>query len=245
MYANSHVPKKIVKHRAASNYQYEQIPIHCAQGVHEYTDQWLRNNLGQNALIVEMGAGSGALTARLTDSKFVVHPFDLDCTDWKFQTVRAKNTDCNDPSWPKSLPQNQPIDALIALELIEHLDSPKRFIQEAASALQSGKYLVISTPNLFSVTSLFKAVFKNEFFAFSSRARHESGHISPMPRFLIEEFLQESGFDIIHTQRAGSAEVGVLTNMLLRLAGKVLSKVRKESEGVGHELVQIVIGKKR
>src|SRR5437660_9120016 len=82
-----------IKHRndAQTEHKYKGIPCHAASGVHELVVELLQERLPRGARIADVGAGHGALSARLDDAGFKVTAFDLDCKGWL-----AKDVICHD-----------------------------------------------------------------------------------------------------------------------------------------------------
>jgi 2-polyprenyl-3-methyl-5-hydroxy-6-metoxy-1,4-benzoquinol methylase len=60
-------------------------------------------------------------------------------------------------------------DVAVALETIEHLENPRRFLRELARITRPGGTIVISTPNQVSLLSLLTVVTKHRFNAFQDR----------------------------------------------------------------------------
>lgn len=60
-------------------------------------------------------------------------------------------------------------DVVVALETIEHLENPRRFMRELARIARPGGTVVISTPNQVSLLSLLTVVTKHRFNAFQDR----------------------------------------------------------------------------
>jgi 2-polyprenyl-3-methyl-5-hydroxy-6-metoxy-1,4-benzoquinol methylase len=75
-------PSKIT-HRTDTGRYYRGIPIHAADGVHEAAAELITSRLARGKRILELGAGSGAMTQRLLDLGYEVTPVDLDGSSWK------------------------------------------------------------------------------------------------------------------------------------------------------------------
>ena len=58
------------------------------------------------------------------------------------------------------------VDVAAAVEVIEHLDNPRRFVRELARIVRPGGWVVITTPNQLSALSLLTLVVKGRFSAF-------------------------------------------------------------------------------
>jgi 2-polyprenyl-3-methyl-5-hydroxy-6-metoxy-1,4-benzoquinol methylase len=66
---------------------------------------------------------------------------------------------------PIPLPDDS-ADIVVALETIEHLESPRSFCRELARVLKPGGWLVLSTPNQLSLLSLLCLIVRGRFVAF-------------------------------------------------------------------------------
>lgn len=101
------------------------------------------------ARVLELGSGMGYLTHALRRRGFVAEGWDI--------STEAVNQACLnfgpyfrvvDVSRPLELPErDRGYDAVIATELIEHLEDPQAFIRQAASLLVPGGRLILTTPN--------------------------------------------------------------------------------------------------
>jgi SAM-dependent methyltransferase len=96
---------------------------------------------------------------------------------------------------------------VLALEIIEHLEAPSRFVREVARVLAPGGTAVISTPNITTLGSKVRFMFKNEFNLFYDVKKRlkdpfderAAGHISPLPRWLLRHFIEEAGLRVVRT----------------------------------------------
>jgi SAM-dependent methyltransferase len=61
------------------------------------------------------------------------------------------------------------VDAAVALETIEHLENPRRFVRELARITRSGGVVLVSTPNQLSGLSLLALLARQRFAAFQDR----------------------------------------------------------------------------
>jgi 2-polyprenyl-3-methyl-5-hydroxy-6-metoxy-1,4-benzoquinol methylase len=60
------------------------------------------------------------------------------------------------------------VDVTVALETIEHLENPRRFVRELARITRRGGAILVSTPNQLSVLSLLTLLARGEFNAFQA-----------------------------------------------------------------------------
>lgn len=96
------------------------------------------------------------------------------------------------------------LDVAMAVEILEHLENPRFFLREIARVLVPGGIAIVSTPNVTSVLSraLFAAIGQMDLFfdhPFRLRDPYSSlvhGHITPLPRWLLEHHARDAGFDV-------------------------------------------------
>jgi len=67
------------------------------------------------------------------------------------------------------------VDAVAAVEVIEHLENPRAFMREIVRLVKPGGWVVVTTPNQLSVLSLLTIIFKQRFSAFQDV--HYPAHI--------------------------------------------------------------------
>jgi len=108
--------------------------------------------LKRTGIILDVGCGDGSLRKYLAPSVFYI---GLDITkkwwDGTFDFVMADAT---------KLPfKKSSFDNVVALELIEHLFNPKRFIEEVHRVLKNDGLFVLSTPNIACLLNRFKLIF--------------------------------------------------------------------------------------
>ncbi len=173
---------------------YQGIPIFAAPGLHELAAQRLVAAVPPDAgtHVLELGAGGGAMSQRLTDLGYAVTASDLFIE--RFQPrgrVPFYTLDLN-REFAAGLPQQ--FDALIALELVEHLENPHHFLRQCFAALRPGGTAVISTPNLANPVSQAMFVRSGVFQWFRDEDYREQGHISPIAPVVLQRCWSEAGF---------------------------------------------------
>lgn len=111
----------------------------------------LRSRLPQTARVLEIGSGSGALVHLLRQdfpATEGLEPSRFFCGYAKKKYgVDIMNISVED------LETNGQYDAVVALDVIEHVTSPNRFMTTVVRALKPGGLAIIVTPNLDSVTA--------------------------------------------------------------------------------------------
>jgi len=174
--------------------EYKGLPIYAAPGLHEAAAEMLGNAVSaKKTRVLEFGAGSGAMSLRLSDLGFDVTASDLFAESFKpahIPFVAANLNGAFATQWP------QGFDAVMALEIIEHLENPREVLRQVRALLPVGGQLVLSTPNIANPVSQALFVRSGQFQWFRDVDYHEQGHITPLSPWVLEKALQEAGFTI-------------------------------------------------
>jgi SAM-dependent methyltransferase len=129
--------------------------------------------------ILDLGAGPGNFTAYLHNAGYPVIAVDIDEDDYRRAGYASApflkaNLDESLPDLPG------PLGSAVAIEVIEHLENPLRFIRMLADTLVDGGSLVVTTPNVLSLSSRLEFLARCRNFNFSDDDYENNGHISPV-----------------------------------------------------------------
>jgi 2-polyprenyl-6-hydroxyphenyl methylase/3-demethylubiquinone-9 3-methyltransferase len=154
-------------------------------------------HLPRGAAILDAGCGGGDVAEALAEHGFAVHGLDLSPTG----IAMAKGRGCGEfrqASLYEDLAApfgRTSFDAILAIEVIEHLYSPKTFVERVREALPPGGVVVISTP--------YWGYWKNLMLAATNRtdrsltALWEGGHIKHFSRRTLTRLMTEGGFETL------------------------------------------------
>jgi 2-polyprenyl-3-methyl-5-hydroxy-6-metoxy-1,4-benzoquinol methylase len=140
--------------------------------------------------VLDFGAGRGTLTRRLVASgRFAsVSAADLMARP-EGVDVRWIPADLNE-----ALPcHDESFDAVIAAEVIEHLENPRAIARELFRLLKAGGMAIVSTPNNESWRSLVSLMMRGHHVAFCDGSY--PAHITALLRKDLERVLVEAGFE--------------------------------------------------
>ncbi len=150
-------------------------------GIHEafwpFLIEELTEKENESTKILDAGTGYGALTKKLYENGYNVSACDAHPEIFKFDKVECKRVDLND-----TLPYaDNSFDAIVAVEVLEHLFDHNRFFHECCRILKQNGKLIISTPNILSLKSRLLFFISGFFYSFEplSRSRDDGlQHVS-------------------------------------------------------------------
>jgi 2-polyprenyl-3-methyl-5-hydroxy-6-metoxy-1,4-benzoquinol methylase len=175
--------------------------------------------------LLDVAAGAGYTSARLRSMGFDVTATDIHEGQFLADGVELVAADLN-----RRFPfDDGAFDAVVALEIIEHLENPNRFLRELRRVVKPGGRVALSTPNILCLRSRLRFLFRGEFHLFYDMQRrledpfHEQarGHITPMPAWLLQHFCADAGL-ALHGPRYTRESLGargplLSTNLVLEL----------------------------
>jgi SAM-dependent methyltransferase len=179
-------------HRGGHGRFYRDLPIHAAEGVHEYAHTLLTREVPHGSSILDVGAGSGALSQRLSDAGYVVTAADFDLRDYR-ATPPAVEWDVVNPDIPPEITEGA-YEAICAIELLEHVENPLQALRNLRTLMRPGAVLLLSTPHLGHPKSRIKFLLRGAPSYFGSAEYHDTGHRTLLPDWLLLRHLQSTGY---------------------------------------------------
>jgi 2-polyprenyl-3-methyl-5-hydroxy-6-metoxy-1,4-benzoquinol methylase len=143
----------------------------------------------QTVNIFDVGCGTGDLLCEFKKHLKNATLTGCDYTDFKTLSDPSINFfqhDCN-----KDLPLETPeFDLVTSSEVIEHIENPRHFVRQLSSKLKKGGILIISTPNLESITSLLSFSLRGYHSAFGGKAY--PAHITAVGAYDLTNMINET-----------------------------------------------------
>jgi SAM-dependent methyltransferase len=211
-------------HRALTGREFGGIPVHAAGGIHERCEQIVKQRCAPGADILDVGAGSGALSARLMAAGFKVEAADVDPSD-----IVAG---CRSHGWDASSPDLDPLqgetfDAVCAVEILEHVENPLQALRNFRALLKPGGTLVLSTPHTTHPRSRLKFLIRGEPSYFGVNEYNDIGHRTILTDWLVAQHLAAVGFTNIERSYAGSFGLSGAKAWMYRLAAPFFRLTRQ------------------
>jgi SAM-dependent methyltransferase len=159
--------------------------------------------------VLDIGAGQGALSARLRDagarvSACDVVPEQFDVPGVDFRALASDG----------ALPFDDAcFDAALAIEVLEHIDGHDRFFAEVARVLRPGGIVMFTTPNVLSLKSRVRFLLTGFFYSFGPLDPFTrdpvSQHIAPFTLNRYEWMMSQHGLALagIETDRIQTSSV--------------------------------------
>lgn len=153
--------------------------------------------------ILDAGCGNGAFSRVLAEQGYDVTGVDLSESGISFAREQCPAGRFEVASVTEDLAHRfgEPFDAVVSLEVVEHLYDPRLFARRMFDVLRPGGRLILSTP--------YHGYLKNVALAMSGKldahftALWDGGHIKFWSRQTLTELLTEAGFRVVDFQGAG------------------------------------------
>jgi len=174
--------------------EYKGLKIHAASNLHRRCFSAVeRLGLQESSRVLDLGAGEGAFSQRLIDAGYDVVAVELDPARFQLKCPHY-SLDLNFDFWDKL---GQQFDTVVAIEIIEHLSSPRHFISNCLRLLKEGGSLLLTTPNLESWLSRIKFLREGRFLWFEEEDYRSYGHITPIFSWQIAQICRENRAEVI------------------------------------------------
>lgn len=181
---------------------YAGLPIRCAPGVHEAVGSLVQRYAPSRDGVLDVASGSGAMVRRLMDLGFSnVRAIELDRAKFDVEGVMPDAVDLNRP-FARAI--GTQFGVITAIEIIEHLDSPRQFLSELRDLLRDDGVLVVTSPNVVHWISRLKMLRRGELRYFDDGQYRYNHHVSPILPTQMRHLCGEIGLEIVETRTAGT-----------------------------------------
>ncbi len=216
---------------AAGSNAYRGLQIHALPGLHEFLGDLVVRHIPGGASVLDLAAGTGAMSLRLSDLGYCVEATDYVEESFKLNDIPFKPADLNSDF--STLFAGKRYQAIMASEIVEHLENPRHFFRQCSEILDMGGHVVLSTPNPHNNGSMATFVRTGHFLWFSDADYSAFGHISPLTRWQLEHCTKEAGFAEVWSGSfgRGASQISGFTSKLLARAIALLSGVPRKWRG--------------
>jgi 2-polyprenyl-3-methyl-5-hydroxy-6-metoxy-1,4-benzoquinol methylase len=169
------------------------LPTATPTGLHEFTAGIIARYASPGTRMVDLGCGPGAMGERTEPLRV-----DIVAVDRNSAVYQGKHPfvalDFDGPSFAEALGIGA-FDLVVAVEVIEHVESPIGFLRNVARLLAKNGVAVITTPNVDSLAARLKFLLAGRLRMMDERS--DPTHISPIfADLLLRQFLPRAGLRI-------------------------------------------------
>jgi len=197
----------------------------CADtDLHERAIAHLKRHVAPGSRIADVGCGEGAFALRMADSGYAVVGLDVVPAAEQGATRFAYlEVDLLDPAARERFASEHAgaFDAVVLLEVIEHVRNPWETLAFCRRLLGAGGVLLLSTPNVTSFYSRFRFLTGGRLHQFEA-SDFSYGHINPMTALMVEKVLSETGFELLEKAPGPPVPVLVWDPNVPSLAGRLV-----------------------
>ena len=180
---------------------YKGIKVLAAHGLHSDIFRMLNPYLKRGMHILDFGCGQGAFSQRLIDAGAIVDACDIDTDQIKAQVQRKFKLDLNKAEILNSI--SDKYDMVVAVEILEHLNNPWKYLSDCLSVLKEDGIIVLSTPNISSFPSRLRFFMRGTILAYE-KTDLAHGHITPLSYVQLENMFNYYNIDILEKGHAGT-----------------------------------------
>jgi 2-polyprenyl-3-methyl-5-hydroxy-6-metoxy-1,4-benzoquinol methylase len=193
-----------IKIGALKQVEYNGIMEMAAFGLNPQVFNILKPFLKPDMHILDFGCGQGAFSQRLADAGMIVDSCDIDTDQIKAKVNKKIKLDLNKPDITDSITSKY--EMVIALEIIEHLQNPWKYLEDCINILKDDGIIVLSTPNISSFTSRLRFFMRGSLIAFENNDLAH-GHISPLSFIQLENMFKNYNLQILKKGFAGDVPI--------------------------------------
>lgn len=226
--------------KRANDNNYKGHVIHALPGLHAYLANKATKYFEPNSYLLDLAAGSGAFSLRMQDLGFRVSATDYLDSNFKISSIPFRQADLN-----SSFAQNytELFDAIVATEIIEHLENPRHFARQCFALLRPGGRMLLSTPNVDSPGSKASFLRTGCFAWFGPEDYERQGHITPLTQIQIEQIFVEAGFNFLCKGSFGIGSSRLLGSPRLQIIANLISLVSSTRSSLAGEIFVAVMEK--
>lgn len=202
-------------------------------GTHEVVLELFKKFVPANSLVADLAAGEGAFSVALKGLGHRVRAIDVNRESWKVPDIPLDVTDLDSEFAESIITSGGKFDAVAAIEIIEHLENPFRFVRECGKLLKPGGLFFLTTPNVEAVNSRLVFLYTGRLNSFGPYETVRPAHITPIFKWKLDMMLAEAGFEIVH-EGFNRFEFGTATTLKSKIAGvvsRLLSPLVKGEKG--------------
>lgn len=213
--------------------RYEGLVVKADTGLHDQVAAELHEALPPPARVLDLGAGQGALSARLRDLGYDVTAVDVEEDEFAAPRVSFVVVDFNDAAAVAAFADShrETFDAVVGVEVIEHVEDQWAYVRLLASLVRPGGVVVVTTPNVTSWLGRLTFLRSGRFHQFAD-SDLSYGHIAPVTPWELRLILERTGLDVVRLVAAGTLPPLCLTDRVTAFASMAALPLRPFQRGL-------------
>ncbi len=202
-------------------------------GTHEKVLELIKTYLPQPSRVVDLAAGQGAFSVQLKNLGHDILAVDFSDENWKVPEIPLKLENFDSEFAERILTDDNKFDAIFAIEIIEHLENPFRFVRECAKLLKPGGLFFVTTPNVEAVHSRLIFLYSGRLSSFGEYETVRPAHITPIFNWKMEMILDEANLEpIFEGYNRYVYQTGTnIKGKIAAIVGRLLSPFLKGEKG--------------
>jgi 2-polyprenyl-3-methyl-5-hydroxy-6-metoxy-1,4-benzoquinol methylase len=173
------------------SFYYKGVRMFAPPDTHSPSIQIICDYVNPGIKILELGAGAGAFTLRLKEAGYEITASDMRPDIFALKDIPFCLIDLDKDI---AAEHQRSYDAVVATEVIEHLENSFDFFRKIYSILKPGGLAFISTPNILSIYDRLIFFDSGNLFLFSESRMEVEGHIQVIPSWLLKFAAAKAGF---------------------------------------------------
>jgi 2-polyprenyl-3-methyl-5-hydroxy-6-metoxy-1,4-benzoquinol methylase len=149
----------------------------------------------ENLAWLDIGCGTGDVLREVRDRFRPAQLLGIDVLPWLDDDLRSDVT-YHVARAEDALSLVEPVDRVLLVETLEHLESPWTVLRQAAKLVAPGGKLVVTTPNVSSLRNRLSLLLRGELTTFRS---DNEAHLTPALPHTIEAVMVEEGLTVSQT----------------------------------------------
>lgn len=166
--------------------QEKQVEPIAIPGIHGRFYDYFKKFYGERkgVKVLEVGAGHGAFTQKLWDDGYAVEACDLYPEIFYFKEIECRKADL-----AEKLPYpSDSFDAILAVEVMEHIHDHELFFKECHRLLKNGGRVMVSTPNILSLKSRVRFLFSGFFYSFKPLDHQNNDGLQHLASLTLDQY---------------------------------------------------------
>jgi 2-polyprenyl-3-methyl-5-hydroxy-6-metoxy-1,4-benzoquinol methylase len=147
---------------------------------------------------VDIGCGTGAMLRTIRDRHEPARLSGVDILNWLDSDLHPDVDFICGPA-ESAIAGLEPVDRVLMVEVLEHLESPWTVLRLAARLVAPGGMIVVSTPNLASLRHRLEMLVRAQL---SSFRPDNPAHLTPVLPHTVRRVLEDEGLEVAHSYAA-------------------------------------------